>query len=239
MTLDVSKFLKSKLGIAFCKTISDWDPPQRIAPSLSNASGNIPLEMNPSRVFSRGKRGHIDRNMCFCAGDGVDQLTAKELTIMHTAITTNLRWQVCDAVDEPMLIVSVEAPHLILKSSLVWNNIMGYTSQQMFGHSLDHFVCSTCHLQNAVERGGGSGHKYSGSAAKRKSPLLEFYEAMRKERAAHVVTELVDSCGEAILFSIHCYGISGYNQVSVSVGGLDGDNDEPCISRRSSLESCR
>jgi hypothetical protein len=155
--------------------------------------------------------------MNFCAGEGIDATGSRELAALYTAITSDISWQAGDAIEEAMLIVSAEAPHMILKTSAAWNEKMGYSAKQMFGHCLDHYV----QADECSGAGDGIGSvRRSTLSASSPSTLALFYDAMRSGRCAHIVTKLVDSYGDAIQCSVHSYAVKGRIRVSI---GLDFD----------------
>lgn len=63
-----------------------------------------------------------------------------ELEYVHKTIEENDTWKLVDELYDPVLILTANEPHIILKCSMSWLSMMGCKSSQIFGKILENFI---------------------------------------------------------------------------------------------------
>jgi hypothetical protein len=138
---------------------------------------------------------------------------ANELEYVYQQIENDPTWKLIDELYDPVVILSGRNPYLILKCSMSWLSLMGYTSSQVFGKIFDNFVSFQ---QKEEESEKTQTQQTTSSSASFPTPISEvlttldsFYSHLQSSNPSHNhwVLPLLHSQQHFIKCSIHCFPI--------------------------------
>lgn len=153
--------------LRFSQTLSIFTHSSKQPPSLSHPT--FGMEQNRTTVQSP-VRTHIDDTRSSSIGiltsnplspprpedimksiDGIHEgrsLIEEPISALYLGVHESIVWTVVNGLSEPALILTGQPPFFILKGSVDWHALMGYTPEDIFGKCLEHFIPSDSLLSN-------------------------------------------------------------------------------------------
>lgn len=206
----MEEFFDSPSGIAFIEEINyQLNILKTIdtSPSISSfeSHGLVLATMKESFLWStetslattaRGSnyRNSLYRSRSYCSGDGTLDSTTLQLQELYRLFQNDESWNRIDHVEESALIVTASIPHAIVKSSLAFISLLGYAAENLFCHSLDHYVDYEASL-------------FPEESFVPKAVLSEFYDEIAARGLGHMVIQLVNSENQPVRCSVHGFAI--------------------------------
>jgi hypothetical protein len=134
------------------------------------------------------------RSRSFCSGEGSLDSTTLQLQDLYRLFQNDPSWSKVDQVEESALIVTATVPHAIVKSSMAFVSLMGYAAENLFCHSLDHYVDYDASL-------------FPEERFLPRIVLSEFYDSIASRGLGHMVLQLINSENEPLRCSVHGFAI--------------------------------
>jgi hypothetical protein len=73
------------------------------------------------------------------------------LSSLYKAVSESVVWSIVNGLgSEPVMILSGQSPHFILKCSVDWHALLGYSAEEVFGKCLEHFIPPDSLLANPL-----------------------------------------------------------------------------------------
>jgi hypothetical protein len=140
-------------------------------------------------------RNTLYRSRSFCSGEGTLDTTVLQLQDLYRLFQNDPSWSKMDQVEESALLVTASVPHAIVKASLPFISLMGYAAENLFCHSLDHYVdydASLCPEEQHFHP---------------KAVLSEFYDSLALCGLGHMTTQLINSENQSVRCSVHGFAV--------------------------------
>lgn len=151
----------------FSQTLSIFTHSSKQLPSLSHP--NFRMEQRP--MLLSPVRTHIDDTRSSSIGllisnplsplrpedmnvsnDGTNDeqknFIEEPISSLYLRVHDSIVWTIVNGLSEPALILTGQPPYFILKGSLHWHDLMGYTPEAIFGKCLEHFIPSDYWFKN-------------------------------------------------------------------------------------------
>jgi hypothetical protein len=224
----MEQFFASPRGVAFAdevnsqlnllKTSADPSVVSSLSLSSFESHGVLLSTMKESFLWSSetslatttrisNPRNSLYRSRSFCSGEeGSLNSTTAQLQELYRLFQTDSSWSKVDLVEESALIVTATVPHVIIKSSVAFISLMGYAAENLFCHSLDHYVDYEASLFPEQDQQQGQERAVS------RTVLSEFYEAIACRGLGHMVLQLINSENQPLRCSIHGFAIGFPNR---------------------------
>jgi hypothetical protein len=140
-------------------------------------------------------RNTLYRSRSFCSGEGSLDSTVLQLQELYRLFQNDPGWSKVDEVEESALFVTASSPHAIVKSSLPFVSLMGYAAENLFCHSLDHYVdydASLCPEEQQFHP---------------RAVLSDFYDSLATSGLGHMTLQLINSENQSVPCSVHGFAV--------------------------------
>lgn len=117
---------------------------------------------------------------------------------LYMAINGDPIWKIARSSTDPLIVISGQAPHIVLLMSTNFEVLTGLRQKSCFGLSFEDFVTSE---KNVLDKEGNN-----------QKVLSDFYVSLKVNRSAHMVLNFLNSNGDELPMSIHAMPI--YSQDS-------------------------
>lgn len=140
---------------------------------------------------------------------------------LYMAINNDPVWKIARSSSDPLIVISGQAPHIIMLLSTKFESLTGLRQKSCFGLCFEDFVTSP---KNVVDREGSN-----------QKVLSDFYVSLKLKRSAHMVLNFLNPDDDELSMSIHAMPIysqdsveySNSKNMNMNMGGGSNSSDIP------------
>lgn len=181
-------------------------------------------------------------------GESIDDELLDEphsLSSIYEGVNGSAAWTVVNGLSEPVVILSGQPPYFILKCSVDWHAVMGYSSEEVFGKCLEHFTppdslmsnpllnqLHSTNLQQQQSRDSDLRNFNQGPLSEMTTydALMLFYRQLQFQSLPHLhhhhlVLKLQTSDQRVIPFSIHALPLYKRQERRLAADSVSGISD--------------
>jgi hypothetical protein len=171
-----------------------------------------PEPMSPSR--DQDRLASVDSD---CDSDHLPP----SLSSLYQGVHESVVWSILNRFSEPVMILTGQPPFFILKCSVDWHALMGYSAEEIFGKCIEHFISAEDLLVNPhlnqikTPRPPRDSAKYERRSLESESTtydsLMSFYQQLqpqqspRRSHHPHIVLRLRTADQRVVPFSVHAF----------------------------------
>jgi hypothetical protein len=163
----------------------------------------------------------------------------QSLSSLFQSVHDSVVWSILNRFSEPVMILTGQPPFFILKCSLDWHALMGYTAEESFGKCVEHFIAAEDLLANPSlnqirmpkpsRDSDLKSSKYdprdSESESTTYDSLMSFYQQLQSKQSLfhpHLVLRLKTSDHKVVPVSVHAFSLSRRQERQLGSDSVNG-----------------